>query len=264
MNYPEVAVGAVIENSRGEILFLRSKKWNQKLIVPGGHLETGETLVDAVKREIKEETSLDVEVLDLIETKEHIFPSDFHRKAHFIFFSYLCKAKSNDAKAMEDDTDEIVWIMPQDAILRSDLNDSSLALVKKYLVAKKNAYLHEFKKLYELEKKLRTECPWDKKQTIKTMLEDLKSEISEFEEAIDKSDLENVKEELGDIFQCLMLIVAIAEESNEFTIAESIKCVIEKMIRRHPHVFGELRGKHLTAEEVTKNWREIKKKEKGH
>jgi nucleoside triphosphatase len=95
--YPEPVVGGFILNPQKQILLCRSPKWSQGRVwsVPGGHVEVGETIEQAVKREVKEEVGLKVKFKDIFLVQEAIFPPDFHSKKHFIFFECLCEAGLN-------------------------------------------------------------------------------------------------------------------------------------------------------------------------
>lgn len=111
-------------------------------------------------------------------------------------------------------------------------------------------------------RRLRAEngCPWDREQTHESLRNCMLEEAYEVVEGIDNHDLANLREELGDVLLQVVMHSVIAEESGEFTINEVIGEVGEKMIRRHPHVFGE--ESVSTAKEVLVNWEEIKKAEK--
>lgn len=115
--------------------------------------------------------------------------------------------------------------------------------------------------LMEVIRELRSEdgCPWDRKQTHESLRPYMLEEAYEVIEAIDQGDTANLREELGDILLQVALHSVIAEEKDEFTLEEVVHEVSEKMIRRHPHVFG-------TSEEncidgVALNWEDIKRKE---
>ncbi len=105
-------------------------------------------------------------------------------------------------------------------------------------------------------------CPWDRKQTTSSLKPFLIEECYEVVDALDENDPEKVKEELGDLLFQIIFHARIAEENAQFTIHDVIAGSVEKMTRRHPHVFGDARL--TTDKEVLSNWEEIKKKEKGY
>ncbi len=122
--------------------------------------------------------------------------------------------------------------------------------------------MEKFDKFVEIIRTLRSEngCPWDKEQTHESLRQNLIEESYEVVESIDNRDMANLREELGDVLLQIVMHSVIAEEEKAFTIEEVIEEISEKMIRRHPHVFGDVEAE--TSEEVLKNWDEIKKVEK--
>lgn len=121
-----------------------------------------------------------------------------------------------------------------------------------------------FVKLVDLMARLRGPdgCPWDRKQTTESLKPFLIEECYEVIDALDEHDPRKVKEELGDLLFQIVFHARIAEESGQFTIRDVIDANLEKMIRRHPHVFGD--AQLSTDKEVLANWEEIKRKEKGY
>lgn len=103
-------------------------------------------------------------------------------------------------------------------------------------------------------------CPWDREQTHESLKKYLVEETYEVLDAIDAGDDDSLIEELGDVLLQVMLHAQIGEDDGYFTIQDVIRAITEKMIRRHPHVFGEVSAE--TADEVVKNWDEIKRGEK--
>lgn len=101
-------------------------------------------------------------------------------------------------------------------------------------------------------------CPWDRAQTHKSLLKFLYEETDEFRKAVLKRDYDNMKEELGDILLQVIFHCEIATNNKKFSILDVIKKLNEKLIRRHPHVFGETKCK--TPKDVEKVWKEIKKR----
>ena len=102
-------------------------------------------------------------------------------------------------------------------------------------------------------------CPWDREQTLFTLQPYLLEETHELIEAIDKQDPQKISEELGDVFYALVFIAKLGERNQLFTLSDALKGVSEKLIRRHPHVFGKIKVDSI--DEIAKNWEAIKKQE---
>ncbi|MBT6068899.1 nucleotide pyrophosphohydrolase [Candidatus Peregrinibacteria bacterium] len=119
-----------------------------------------------------------------------------------------------------------------------------------------------FDKLVELSKRLRAPdgCPWDRKQTIKSLAKCIEEESGEVLEAIEKEDHENLKEELGDLFFSMIMMMNVAEDEGHFTATDVFKAIGEKIVSRHTWVFGD--DKVETAEEALELWKKNKKKNK--
>ena len=112
---PIIAVGAFIFNNKGEIFLIKSPKWGGRYVIPGGHVELGETLEDALIREVKEESNLDIRNPKFLTFIEHIYNKEFSEKKHFIFFDFTCNTNSKIVTLNEEATDYI-WIKPLDAL----------------------------------------------------------------------------------------------------------------------------------------------------
>ena len=130
--YPEATVGALVVNEKGEVLIVSSSKWKNKHTVPGGHIELGERAEDAIKREVKEETGLDVEPVKLLLVQQAIYPEDYHKHEHYLFMDYLCTAKSSHVKLDGRELQNFVWVKPEEA-LQLDLELFTRNFVIKYL-----------------------------------------------------------------------------------------------------------------------------------
>ncbi len=117
----------------------------------------------------------------------------------------------------------------------------------------------EFKRLVSIMDDLREKCPWDKKQTIQTLRQLTIEETYELADAITDQDWKGIKEELGDLMLHIIFYAKIGTEQNQFTLEEVIHGVCEKLITRHPHIYGDVKVD--DAEDVSRNWEKIKMKE---
>jgi XTP/dITP diphosphohydrolase len=111
-------------------------------------------------------------------------------------------------------------------------------------------------KFIKIVKRLRKDCPWDREQTHTSIRHSLIEETYEVIEAIDQNDSDELKKELGDLLLHIVLHAVIAEEEKSFTLEDVIHSISEKMVRRHPHVFGTTVVE--DAHEVKRNWERIK------
>lgn len=122
--------------------------------------------------------------------------------------------------------------------------------------------MNEFNALiYTLERLLAPDgCPWDREQTMQSMRPSLVEETFEVIEAIDLNDNRHMEEELGDLLFNVVFLCMLAEKEKRFNLQDVLKHIVAKLIRRHPHIFGE--GQLKTSEEVLKQWEKIKQVEK--
>ena len=116
-----------------------------------------------------------------------------------------------------------------------------------------------FKRLAGIMDDLREKCPWDRKQTIETLRQLTIEETYELADAITEKDWKGIKEELGDLMLHLVFYAKIGAEQNQFTLEEIINGVCEKLIHRHPHIYGDV--KVANEEDVKTNWEKLKLKE---
>ena len=107
--FPEPTVGALIFNPNGEMLLVQSHKWLDFYVIPGGHIELGETMTDALIREVKEETGLDIYDIRFIGFQEFIMDDAFYQKRHFIFFDFSCKTHTTDV-TLDSEAQNYIWI----------------------------------------------------------------------------------------------------------------------------------------------------------
>jgi uncharacterized protein YabN with tetrapyrrole methylase and pyrophosphatase domain len=127
--------------------------------------------------------------------------------------------------------------------------------------------------MYEEEKKLFTEmmniiaklrgpegCLWDRKQTLESLTTNILEEAKEISEAVKSQDIDNLCEELGDLLMVIFMEIEIAREKGLFSYSEVLTGAIDKFVRRHPHVFGDLKVN--TPEEALAAWKKMKEEEK--
>jgi len=116
-----------------------------------------------------------------------------------------------------------------------------------------------FLRLVSIMDELREKCPWDQKQTIQTLRHMTIEETYELADAITEKDWKGIKEELGDLLLHILFYARIGREQKQFTLEEVINGISEKLISRHPHIYGDVKVK--DEEEVKKNWEHLKLKE---
>ncbi len=121
--------------------------------------------------------------------------------------------------------------------------------------------IEAFKSLLEIMDKLRANCPWDKKQTMESLRYLTIEETYELSEAILENDLDGIKKELGDLMLHLVFYSKIGEEKNLFNIGDVLNNINEKLIKRHPHIFSDVKVQ--SADEVAENWEKIKIEKEG-
>src|ERR1700682_2922319 len=116
-----------------------------------------------------------------------------------------------------------------------------------------------FLRLVNIMDELREKCPWDRKQTIHTLRTLSIEELYELADAIIDENWPGIKEELGDLFLHLLFYARIASEENQFSLEEVLNGISEKLISRHPHIYGDVQAD--SEEDVKKNWENLKIRE---
>jgi len=125
---PIATVGALIFNERGQVLMIRTHKWSDKWGIPGGKLEFGESSENALRREIQEETNLEVEQIRFVLAQDCIRSREFHRDAHFVLLNYTCVAPGEQEVRLNDEAEEFRWVEKAEA-LAMDLNTPTRVLL---------------------------------------------------------------------------------------------------------------------------------------
>lgn len=131
MKYPELAVGAIIFNQENKVLLLKSHKWDDEYVIPGGHVEWGEKMEDALRREILEETGLEIYDLELVGLKENVYTTGTQERKHFIFVDFACRTDSSQV-TLNEEAEEYIWI-GMDEIEDHELNKFTRALLKELM-----------------------------------------------------------------------------------------------------------------------------------
>ena len=116
-----------------------------------------------------------------------------------------------------------------------------------------------FERLVTIMDELREKCPWDKKQTIQSLRQLTIEETYELAEAITENNWASVKEEIGDLLLHIVFYAKIGQEQNQFSLSEAINGVCDKLVARHPHIYGDVKVKN--EEDVKQNWEKLKLKE---
>ena len=123
----------------------------------------------------------------------------------------------------------------------------------------RTAQLKAFERLLTIMDELREQCPWDKKQTMESLRHLTIEEVYELGDAILDNDLDEVKKELGDVLLHIVFYSKIGSETKDFDIADVCHSICDKLVDRHPHIYGDVEVK--DEEEVTRNWEQLKLKE---
>lgn len=120
----------------------------------------------------------------------------------------------------------------------------------------KNRPQRAFDQLLSIVRRLRRDCPWDRQQTHRSLRHSLLEEAHEVIEAVDRRDMDHLKQELGDLMLHVALHAVMAEERGRFTMNDVLRSISQKLVFRHPHVFGTLKVR--SAREVKANWERLK------
>jgi len=131
--YPEPTVGALILNEQNKIFLFKSHKWGNKYAIPGGHIELGETMHEALIREVKEETNLDIYNIEFFCFFEVIYDKQYWKPKHFIFFDYICRTEDSFV-LLNDEAEEYVWV-DKSEVLKYELENNTRRFIEMYLHA---------------------------------------------------------------------------------------------------------------------------------
>jgi phosphoglycolate phosphatase len=130
--YPLATVGGLIHNDDGEVLMIRTHKWSDRWGIPGGKIERGETCEQALRREIREETALEIDAIRFVVVQDCVDPEEFYAPAHFLLLNYTANRVSGDV-VLNDEAEDFVWIDPRRALKELDLNIPTQTLLRAVL-----------------------------------------------------------------------------------------------------------------------------------
>lgn len=130
--YPEPVAGVLIYNEKGDVLLIKSPKWGDLWNLPGGHVELGEAMIEGAKREIKEETGLEIDNIEFLGCQDVIYPKEFYKKKHFIALDFVARLTSGEVKKSDENL-EYVWVKPEEALGKLKLNPFSADTIKRFI-----------------------------------------------------------------------------------------------------------------------------------
>jgi len=144
ISLPVSTVGALIFNQRGEVLMLRTHKWSDLWGIPGGKIKFGERAVDALRREIKEETNLEIADIQFVLVQDCIHSREFYRDAHFVLLNYTCQCVGEVDVRLNDEAVEFRWVSLE-AALKLELNRPTRTLLEAVMEQRANPRLEPVK-----------------------------------------------------------------------------------------------------------------------
>ena len=126
---PISTVGALIFNPAGEVLMIRTHKWSNLWGIPGGKIKHNELSEDALRREVREETALEIHDIRFALVQDCINSTEFFRPAHFVLLNYTCQSPGGPV-TLNDEAELYQWIKPQDALIQLPLNTPTRILIE--------------------------------------------------------------------------------------------------------------------------------------
>lgn len=128
---PIATVGGLIQNSEGEILMIQTHKWSNRWGIPGGKIERGESSEDALRREVREETALDIDEIKFLMVQDCIHSPEFYKSEHFLLLNYLAQCRAGEVR-LNHEAEAYRWVLPQNA-LALDLNEPTRVLLNHFI-----------------------------------------------------------------------------------------------------------------------------------
>jgi phosphoglycolate phosphatase len=129
LSHPICTVGALISNPSNQVLMIRTQKWSGLWGIPGGKIKFGEPSIEALRREIKEETNLDISDIQFVVAQDCIHSKEFYREAHFVLLNYTCRTSDGTNVKLNEEAQEFRWVSVADA-LAMELNKPTRVLLE--------------------------------------------------------------------------------------------------------------------------------------
>lgn len=133
--YPKPVVGVLVYRDNGDIILGQGPKWGDLWTVPGGHLEWGETLEECAKREVKEETNLEIEDIKFLGLQESILSPEYHLPKHMIFLDHSAHVVGEEV-ILDGEFERFVWIQPEKALVELKLGKTTRKFIENFLASK--------------------------------------------------------------------------------------------------------------------------------
>ena len=230
------------------------------------------SFIDVVMERLKIDPIEGLKIVDAFDCKDHIFDKRIGTILTQVYDNYIAsEVKLSLSSYYRDDTEvyfiRAAGIKNEESIRRIPLYEidrqEDIDYLTSIYIPRDMNNNKDFNDLISIMERLRGEdgCPWDREQTHESLKRYLVEESYEVLEAIDEKDDTKIVEELGDVLLQIVFHATIAKEDGYFNINDVVEGICNKMIQRHPHVFGEVSVN--SSEEVLSNWEDIKKEEKG-
>jgi tetrapyrrole methylase family protein/MazG family protein len=230
------------------------------------------SFIDVVMERLQIDPIVGLKIVDAFDCKEHIFDKRIGTIITQVYDNYIASEVKLALSAYYKDDTEVCFIRAagiknEESIRRIPLYEidrqEDIDYLTSIYIPKDLNNNKDFNDLIYIMEKLRGEdgCPWDKEQTHESLKRYLVEESYEVLEAIDEKDDTKIVEELGDVLLQVVFHATIAKEDGYFNINDVVEGICNKMIQRHPHVFGDVSVN--SSEEVLANWDDIKREEKG-
>lgn len=144
--YPEPVAGGIIYNEKGEVFLTKSSKWGDFWQVPGGHIEIGETAEQALKREIKEETGLDIDNIEFNDYQDCVYPELFEKKVHFVFLTFSARMSGGKLIEKNREMEDFIWIKPEEVLETLKVNPYTRKSLEIFVENKRESLENKYKR----------------------------------------------------------------------------------------------------------------------